>query len=1016
MSSKKKSVPKNIRGNAEQIFAMKRFYMKLPDEAIDFAVSKLSREVRRKSGKDSDKEKQILTALTMSPLIFTESVYDYLKGGIMLAESSAYDEIIASYNSENCLMNTVFILKKCCDGSFDSKILEEFVDSEEFRKTLSGEYGDYIEDEENSEDKPVSESPPPPVAESPKNIVTAVKTVSRAEKRKSKEKVTYYIGNIEKRSSFYNFRPQYTIEIGKSVKKLEELYQLTEKFPRFGCINISYSKNKRSQEVLDELDLKMVYAINCADIIEPNFVSEGVLHEIEMKVDLQKEFDSKRNSTSFFRKISDFRIFRIVKPDEYIPDSVLFRDEIEISDDFSQDELVLLHRIEDSRMPSDSDDISGPYKVDKKNGKTFIQPKVAEERYLLNCYEEKKLSFGAVEEQKLGENPVSKEFAVITDNSNYKKDIISDDILIKNMLADVSEDINDVDELVKTCRSSVFLAENLPDTVKEKRRARVFRLFADIVNYSDEQREIAKRIIRAYSSEDDEIKALVSEMIRESDEFKKLKAELENEKAKSAEEAKPETVYIRDESQIDEKNREIERLEKKISELEEKCVNASACDSITQEIANQKNIMKYLAGENFRLERINEELKEKIKTTIQEKTSDIGIAFDPYISNAMLEAVGEWNRKQEAEIYSRIAVHNAEKASECPHMDRAELCGYLTDYVRQYRNYSKNDILNMYICIAQGFLTVFSGLSGTGKTSICNIIGCSLGLDSFGGVSNAKNISSNRFVSVSVEKGWSSKRDLIGYYNPLTQKYDKSNRRLYDSLMILSEEKDNSAFPYVVLLDEANLSPMEYYWADFMQVADRSETGKSFINIGVDNEIYIPDTLRFVATVNNDQTTETLSPRLLDRAWIIKLPEIEIKKETAVKSETVLWSDFVSAFDSGEGISTEAESLLNRITGLFRTHGMPVSPRIQLSIRRYIASARDIMESVNGTAPEYVAVDYAVMQKLLPKICGHVKIYRNFFDELLEICTANGLEMTKNAVEEMQENSSRNMGYCRYLS
>ena len=95
---------------------------------------------------------------------------------------------------------------------------------------------------------------------------------------------------------------------------------------------------------------------------------------------------------------------------------------------------------------------------------------------------------------------------------------------------------------------------------------------------------------------------------------------------------------------------------------------------------------------------------------------------------------------------------------------------------------------------------------------------------------------------------------------------------------------------------------------------------------------------------------------------------------------------------------------------------MSVSPRIQLSVRRYICAAQDVMESVGGIDSDYIALDYAVMQKLLPKINGHIKIYKNFFDELLDICTSNHLNMTKNAVEEMQKNSSRNMGYCQYLS
>ena len=33
----------------------------------------------------------------------------------------------------------------------------------------------------------------------------------------------------------------------------------------------------------------------------------------------------------------------------------------------------------------------------------------------------------------------------------------------------------------------------------------------------------------------------------------------------------------------------------------------------------------------------------------------------------------------------------------------------------------------------------------------------------------------NRYVPVSVEKGWTSKRDLIGYYNPLTRRFESQD-------------------------------------------------------------------------------------------------------------------------------------------------------------------------------------------------------------------------------------------------
>lgn len=129
----------------------------------------------------------------------------------------------------------------------------------------------------------------------------------------------------------------------------------------------------------------------------------------------------------------------------------------------------------------------------------------------------------------------------------------------------------------------------------------------------------------------------------------------------------------------------------------------------------------------------------------------------------------------------------------------------------------------------------------------------------------------NRYVAVSVERGWTSKRDFIGYYNPLSKQFEAANKQLCDGLRILNQEGRASKYPFVVLLDEANLSPMEYYWADFMNACDLDSVTK-YLELGKDFELKIPQTLRFVATINNDHTTELLSPRLLDRAFIITLP------------------------------------------------------------------------------------------------------------------------------------------------
>lgn len=1027
-----------------------KFYMKLPEEIINKAIEELNSPGRKKASKKKKLDEKMAEAVNYPTTNFPDKIYQYLSGSMLLSTDAEYEDIIDSYNNENCIMNTVLILKKCYDGSFSNKTFSNFIKSEEFIKTLEDEYNNEVEDSKNedvpdekenndeipdTENETVLEVPeintvPEEISVVPEETFLQIPEVKTEKpepvqsKKKPKDKgISYYIGHIEKRETYYNFAPQYRIEDNGTQKKLIELHQVAETFPPNGTINLSYvrASNSQSQKVIEGLDLQYTFAIAFGeDSLEENinYITGEIHGDVNLKIDLQKEFDKNRNSTKFFKKISELRIFRIVETDEFVTDNELLNGTIEISDDFAKDELVLLRRTDITSDTARTIDISGPYKVYKKDGKNIIQPKISDERYLLNCHKEDKLSFGMSERQEFGCDPVCIPFAVLSDGSTYKKDIISDEILIKNMFSETSKDfINMIkkkpDEFIQLLSRSAFLSGSLPDEVKLSRLARIRGLFEDVQNYTNEQRQIAQTFLRSYMN-DSEMKEVLSEMVKSSPEYKELQKELEKQ-SKAVKSAKSEAQLAVEKikaTKIDEKNGKIEELEKQITELREKHSMLVTYDEISESVERLKSKRASLLEDNAMLEHKNSEIKRKIKTTITEQANEVNIAFDPYVSNAMLESASEWHRKQENEIYSSIADYVMYKAGECKDMERKELCTYLVGYMKKYRNYSTNDIFNMYICITQGFLTIFSGLPGTGKTSVCNIIGNSLGLTDFGN----KSVNYNRFVPVSVEKGWSSKKDLIGYYNPLTKKYDKSNRRLYDSLMILNEEREKSQFPYLVLLDEANLSPMEYYWADFMQLADRSENNDAYINIGLENDIYIPETLRFVATINNDQTTETLSPRLIDRAWIIKLPDSDINAEVPRPNEKILWKNLVETFSAHSDVPLTCIPLLERISKLFHSYGMTVSPRIKLSMMNYIASARELMKGVGGITPEYIAFDYAVMQRLLPKINCRLSLYKKFFDELISICSENHLNMTKNAIEEMMKNAERNMGYCQYLS
>ena len=94
----------------------------------------------------------------------------------------------------------------------------------------------------------------------------------------------------------------------------------------------------------------------------------------------------------------------------------------------------------------------------------------------------------------------------------------------------------------------------------------------------------------------------------------------------------------------------------------------------------------------------------------------------------MMEASAEWDAKNTSNAYD--ALIEAQNNIPAVEMSPQELVDYLYSVIRIARpSYEKNTIINLAICLTQGFLTVLSGKPGCGKTSICNLFAKALGLD-----------------------------------------------------------------------------------------------------------------------------------------------------------------------------------------------------------------------------------------------------------------------------------------------
>lgn len=703
-----------------------------------------------------------------------------------------------------------------------------------------------------------------------------------------------------------------------------------------------------------------------------------------------------------------------------------------------------------------------------------IEPKSqsADEAYIINTAQKSEISKFIFKYSVLRNREYTKEFLFLKSSESkellHKYDFIDDKTLIDQVSIKTSDteftrkEKQAFQQKVKELRNSKFSDERKERMLEiiytsEKSDKKMSELVSDVFEQKLSEddfwkvgsaNQLINRVLEYLEiSDNEEIRDKFFSLLEERDSYKEKKSKQNEELSKIAAEidkARSELERIqkeKEEFRIIEVSQEIESKKAELSEYAKKVEDLKAKYRLSDDYSawkykfdakkevEEENYNKQIDGYNDKIAKLRkdeEKAKEKLQATVDELINRAqnaitqayaDVALNDVFSNMIVNTANEFQNNQMTNaISSSFISPSADLAMKFSSAN--EFIDYVTNTIKRY---DRNDIVNILLCISQGFLTVFAGKPGTGKTSFCERLSKVIGLDR-----NVPNES--RFVEVAVEKGWTSKRDFIGYYNPITRSFDKVNKDVYSALKLLDDEASTQIvdYPFFILLDEANLSPMEHYWADFMKVCDSDNN--QMINIGEANNCRIAKTLRFLATINYDTTTEVLSPRLLDRAWIIDLDsdiDFDNLSDTEIEpiESIVSYSDFVRFFGADfklteereQEISDDIKSKLNRIYEIC-SRFISVSPRVRKAVLKYYFIAKEnnlFDESENN----YVALDYAVAQKVLPLI--------NVFDgyenklikdlEELEKLFPNKTWPKCNAIMQQIINKSYN-GYYNYFN
>ena len=249
-----------------------------------------------------------------------------------------------------------------------------------------------------------------------------------------------------------------------------------------------------------------------------------------------------------------------------------------------------------------------------------------------------------------------------------------------------------------------------------------------------------------------------------------------------------------------------------------------------------------------------------------------------------------------------------------------------------------------------------------------------------------------RHALIAVRSDWTDPRGLIGFFNPLTNSYART--AVVDLLLRAAEDPER---PYFVILDEMNLARVEYYFSDFLSALESGEpielmspgVEEELLALGHDDipaQLQVPPNVSFVGTVNVDETTQSFSPKVLDRANVIEFGDVDIERALGHPVDSAseglrLRDGHLSpgwlcgtkrqagvAADTAHEVESFTEALEDVHDLLARFH-LHFGYRVIDEVSAFMGHA---LEKVDGDAEVVArrAFDLQLQQKILPKLTG----------------------------------------------
>ena len=323
------------------------------------------------------------------------------------------------------------------------------------------------------------------------------------------------------------------------------------------------------------------------------------------------------------------------------------------------------------------------------------------------------------------------------------------------------------------------------------------------------------------------------------------------------------------------------------------------------------------------------------------------------------------------------------------------LVHFVVDYAKNSRlhlSYTPETIATFVSGLGASKLSILQGMSGTGKTSLPKIF--------------SEAIYGNCDI-VEVESSWKDKNELLGYYNEFSMQYTPKKFTLALYKAALNQE----IFTFI-LLDEMNLSRIEYYFSDFLSLMESEEDQRELklVNINLyrkeqgkeinyqclehGHTLKIPTNVWFVGTANRDESTFVISDKVYDRAHTMnftkRAPKVRDYKDPIPKQyydyETMNHL-FNTAKQNGT-FDAEQSELIKHVEELLAPYNISFGNRILIQIEDFVNIYKECFtdKDVESEAIEKILLSKVVSKLEVKTIEDKEKLEMDFKKLNLQAC------------------------------